>query len=152
MRLREWKYVEGTFTYGQRIGVGEILRNDDLTEYQRLAACWKELYGWPARLMPPKMRVARLNRMLEGIKYWVELEAQTLKYEPTPEQERAGIKNMFAQVGHMGTVKALAEKFGKDPDIVLGWEWAKVYGILHADLKEYEYEQRYTRIMSSKRH
>lgn len=152
MRLREFKYEEGTFTYGQRIGVGEILRNEDASEYQRLKDCWKELYGWPARLMPPKMRVARLNRMLEGIKYWVELEAQTLKYDPTPEQERAGIKNMFAQVGHMGTVKALAEKFGKDPDIVLGWEWAKVYGILHADLKEYEYEQRYTRIMSSKKH
>ena len=27
------------------------------------------------------------------------------------------------------------------PDVVLDWQWAKVYGILHADLKEYLYER-----------
>lgn len=148
MRLREFKYEEGTFTYGQRIGIGEILRNEDASEYQRLKDCWKELYGWSPRLMPRRMRKRRFDRMIDGIRYWVDLEAETLKYDPTPDQERAGIKNMFAQVGHMGTVKALAEKFGKDPDVILSWEWAKVYGILHADLKEYEYERRLTRIMS----
>jgi hypothetical protein len=76
--------------------------------------------------------------MLEGIEYWVELESQTLKYDPTPEQERAGIK-------------AIAEKFAFDPDVVLDWQWAKVYGILHADLKEYLYERRLTEIMSNKK-
>ena len=59
-----------------------------------------------------------------------------------------GIAQMFAEVGHMGTVKAMAEKFSMDPDAVLRWEWAKVYGILLADLREYEYEQRYARQMN----
>jgi hypothetical protein len=90
--------------------------------------------------------------MLEGIEYWVELEGQTLKYDPTPEQERAGIKKLFNEVGHMGTVKAIAEKFGFDPDVVLDWQWAKVYGILHADLKEYLYERKLTEIISNKKH
>ena len=151
MRLTEYNYREGTFSYGARIGVGMILQDESLSEYQRLKGCWKELYGWNARLMPPRMRHRRFRRMLEGIEYWVELESQTLKYDPTPEQERAGIKKLFNEVGHMGTVKAIAEKFAFDPDVVLDWQWAKVYGILHADLKEYLYERKLTEIMSNKR-
>ena len=93
MRLTEYNYREGTFSYGARIGVGMILQDESLSEYQRLKGCWKELYGWNARLMPPRMRHRRFRRMLEGIEYWVELESQTLKYDPTPEQERA--KELF---------------------------------------------------------
>lgn len=136
MRIREWNYKEGEFTYGQRIMIGQILSDQERSWYQRLKACWKELYGWNARLLIPALRVRMFDRMTEGIRYWVDLEQKTLKYEPTTDEQRAGILELNAEVGHMGTIKALAEKFGVDPDIILTWKWGKVYGILYADLKE----------------
>ena len=142
MRLRDWNYKEGEFTYGQRIEIGEILTDQERTWYLRLKACWRVLYGWNARLMPPRMRIRRFDRMAEGIRYWVELEERTLKYSASLSERRAGLTQLNAEVGHMGTIKALAEKFGIDPDIILSWQWGKVYGILHADLKESEYQRR----------
>lgn len=143
MRIREWKYKDGEFSYGQRIAIGEILTQEDQSWYKRLKACWKELYGWNVRLLIPVLRVRALDRMTEGIRYWVELEEQTLKYDPTADEKRAGLMQLNQQVGHLGTIKALAEKFGKDPDDILKWQWGKVYGILLADLKEAEYQRRF---------
>lgn len=142
MRLREWIYEDGGFSYAQRIEVGMVLSDESLTEYRRLIAAWRVLYGWPARLMPPRIRVRRLARMVAGIQHWFNLEAQELKYIPTVEEERAGLKSLTAEVGVMGTVNALAQKFGMDPDAVLRWEYAKVYGILRSDLKEFLYSRR----------
>ncbi len=144
MRLREWNYKDGEFSYGQRIAIGDILTDEGRTWYQRLKACWRELYGWNARLMPARMRVRRFGRLTEGLRYWVELEERTLNYKPTDQEQKAGLMRLNEEVGHMGTIKALAEKFGTDPDVILGWQWGKVYGILHADLKEAEYHQRLT--------
>lgn len=141
MRLREWNYEEGLFTYAQRIAVGEALLTED-SDYQKLKACWRVLYGWSARLMPLRMRIRRFRRMIKGLNYWCELEKNTLKYTPTEEQKRAGIDRLFQEVGYMGTIKSLAEQFGLDPDTVLQWEWSKVYGILLADLKENDYRDR----------
>jgi hypothetical protein len=142
MRLREWKYQEGEFSYGQRIAVGEILTDESRTWYQRLKACWRELYGWSARWMLPAVRVRRFDRLTEGLRYWVEREQAELRYNPTAEEQRAGLMRLNAEVGHMGTIKALAEKFGIDPDVVLTWQWGKVYGILRADLKEADFQRR----------
>lgn len=142
MRLREWKYEDGEFTYAQRIELAEVLKNDSLSEYQKMKAAWRVLYGWSARWMNPWRRVKAFGRMLNGLQFWVKLERENLKYEPTPEELRAGLQRLSEQVGEMGTIKALAEKFGVDPDVILTWHWAKVYGLLYADLKESEYQRR----------
>lgn len=142
MRVREWKYEEGAFTYGQRIAVGDALADETKTWYERMKQAWRELYGWNARLMPPRMRARRFERMIDGLKYWIDVEAKTLHYEPTQEEKSAGIVRLNQEVGHIGTIKALAEKFACDPDTILTWQWAKIYGILHADLKEYQYHKR----------
>lgn len=142
MRLREWKYEEGEFTYAQRIELGEVFQNDSLSDYRKMKAAWKVLYGWNARWMNPWRRKKAFERMLEGLKYWINLERENLKYDPTPEEQRAGLLRLSEQVGEMGTIKALAEKFGIDPDVILTWHWGKVYGLLFADLKETEFQRR----------
>ncbi len=142
MRLREWKYEDGEFTYAQRIELAEVFKNDSLSEYQKMKAAWRVLYGWSARWMNPWRRVKAFGRMLNGLQFWVKLERENLKYEPTPDELRAGLQRLSEQVGEMGTIKALAEKFGVDPDVILTWHWAKVYGLLYADLKESEYQRR----------
>ena len=141
MRLREWKYEDGLFSYGQRISVGLIFGGEG-SYYSKMKEAWRELYGWSARLMPPRMRARRFARMVEGLSWWVDQEQRELKYTPTAEEEMAGLSRLNSEVGAMGTVNALAEKFGIDPDTVLRWEWAKVYGILRTDLKEHLFSRR----------
>ena len=68
--------------------------------------------------MNPWRRYKAFDRMLEGLKYWIDKERNTLHYEPTAEEHRAGLLNLSREVGELGTVKALAEKFGVDPDII----------------------------------
>lgn len=151
MRFREWNYVEADFTYGQRIAIGQIFTDESRSEYQRMADAWKELYGWPCRLMPPKMRHKRLNRMLEGLQKLIDLEQMMLDYKPTAEEERAGIKDYAKRVGDMGTLKALAKAYAQDPDKVLEWKYGKVFGILQTDLEEYKYQTRLQRVMSHRK-
>ena len=134
IRLREWDYMNGEFSYGQRLGVGDIFQDENLSEYQRLKAAWKELYGWSLRLMLPFMRARRVKRMLDGIKYWADVESKTLNFEPDDDAKKAGIALLSEEVGTLGTVKALAEKFKCDPDVILGWQWGMTP---HSELKKF---------------
>lgn len=141
MRIRRIDYEAGEFTYGQRIAVTEIMQGDG-TEYVRMKAVWKELYGWSARWMRPRRRAKEFQRMMEGLAYWAKLEQETLKYNPTDKEKKAGITDYMQKVGDMGTIKALAKAYSTDPDRILEWQWAKVYGILVTDLAEYEFEEK----------
>lgn len=151
MRLREWNYTEGDFTYGQRIAVGQIFTDTSRSEYRRMSDAWRELYGWSARLMPPRIRVRRFDRMLDGLRDLVNLEQQLLDYKPTAEEERAGIKDYAQRVGDMGTLKAIAKAYSQDPDSVLKWKYGKVFGILQTDLEEYKYQLRLQKAMSRRK-
>lgn len=141
MRIRRIDYKGGTFTYAQRIAVTDIMQGGQ-SDYMKMKAMWRELYGWSARWMLPRRRAKEFARMLEGFGYWAELEQRTLKYEPSEEQKRAGITDYMKAVGDMGTIKAMAKAYCCDPDTILTWEWAKVYGILLTDLEEYRFEER----------
>lgn len=151
MRLREYNYREGEFTYGARIAVGEIWQREGLREYERLKLAWREMYGYDAKLLwPLGVRVRRLIRLREGLEYWFRLEADTLKAEPTAEQLRAGIRELGEKIGEMGTIKALAKDYHVDPDEVLQWPWGKVYGILLTDLEEHKYNERLTKVVTKR--
>ena len=147
IRLREWNYVEGEFTYGQRIAIGQIFTDESRSEYERMRDAYKELYGYPVRLLPPRVRVKRLDNMVAGLQQLVDLERVMLDYKPTSEEERAGIKDYAQRVGDMGTLKALAKAYAQDPDVVLTWKYGKVFGILQTDLEEYKYQTRLQKAM-----
>lgn len=142
MRIRRIDYIAGEFTYANRIAMTKILQQEELSEYQRIKMCWIELYGWTPRFMPPRRRAKEFELFTAGLKHWVDLEQEKLKYEPTAEELRAGIKSYSEAVGDMATIKALAKAYHIDPDDVLRWEWGKVFGILSTDLEEFKFSER----------
>lgn len=142
---------DGSFTYGTRIALGGIFADASMSEYRRLAAAFRELYGYSPRLVPPRLRHRLLKGIAEDFKAWVDREQQLLAYDPTPEEERAGIKELARKVGDFSTVKALGKAFGKDPDEVLRWEYSKVFSILFTDLEEQKYERRLSKAQNAKR-
>lgn len=140
----------GSFTYGNRIALGEIFRDEDRSSYRKMKDAFIELYGWSPLLIPLRRRVRVMTKMLEDIKGWLDRERQLLTFEPEPDQITAGIHELAKAVGDMGTVKAIAKAYSQDPDAVLKWEYAKVFGILFTDLEEHKYEKRYNKVIDEK--
>lgn len=140
----------GSMTFGQRIELGKIFSSadDELLKFENVFHC---LHGYKPKLTEYAALTPYFKEIVEGVAHWVNAETIMLKYEPTPEQKQAGIKALSKSIGEMGTVDALAEKYGIDPDVVLSWEYAKVFGILFADLEKAKYQKRYNKIIDKKK-
>lgn len=141
---------EGAFTYGNRIALGDIFQDGDSTEYQKLKKAFKEIYGYSCRLLPIRKRVRVLNGIVSGLHEWVKREQELLNYEPSSDELAAGIREYSKKVGSFATIQSIAVKFGTDPDEVLKWEYAKVFGILYNDLEEFKYKERFRRVTDEK--
>lgn len=150
MRIRRYNMLEGTFPYGARIELGEIFKDESRSELQRGYDAWKALYGWSAKLMPIRLRAKRLTEMIEGLTEWIKKEQQMLNYTPTADEVAAGYEAYCKKIGVTGTIYALAKSFGVDPDVILRWPYAKVFGILYHDLEELKFSRAYDKVLVNK--
>ena len=138
-------------TYGNRIALADIFSpSQGKTEYRQFCEAFKELHGYSARLVPLPLRVKRIYEITEGLRSWIEKEQQMLKYTPSSDEIAAGIEELGKKVGSMSTIKALAKAYGKDPDEILQWQYAKVFGILYTDLEERKFEKKYQQQINGK--
>lgn len=140
----------GEFTYGNRIALADIFKDEGKTEYQKMKEAFREIYGYSCRWLPRKKRYRTLIGIVEGFSEWIKRENTVLDYKPTQDQLRAGIEQYSKAVGSMSTVHAIAERFSEDPDTVLRWDYAKVFGILFVDLERYKYQQRERKVIDEK--
>lgn len=150
MRLREYDMAAGAFPYGARIALADIFAREGLSDYGKMKAAWRELYGWDARLLPPLARARAFRRMAEGLGGWVRRERELLRYTPTPDEAAAGYEAYCRRVGPSGAVYALAKDYGRDPDEILRWPYAKVFGILYHDLERLKFGRAYDKVLSDK--
>lgn len=148
--LGQLNVAAGDFTYGNRIALGDIFQNEELSEYRKMASAFKEIYGYSCRLLPLRRRVRVLTAIVRDFAAWCNNEQTLLKYDPTPDELAAGINDLSKKVGSMATVHAIARKYAKDPDEILKWEYSKVFGILYTDLENTKYEQRLNKVINAK--
>lgn len=139
----------GKLTYGQRIELGEILAREGASVSEKYTATMKCLYPDWVQTFTPEW-VAWFEEVIEGLRFWMERETTMLAYQPTAEEIAAGINNLGKKLGPMMTVMTLAEKFGKDPDEILQWEYGKVFGLLYADLESFKYQRNYRKVIESR--
>ena len=139
--LKEIDIKAGDLTFGQRIELGKILTSGE-PEFDIFKQCVECLYGKRPRLtlLNVKENIRIFTNIVEGIKYWMDLEKELLKYEPTIQERRAGISDLTAKVGEYATIKALAKTYAQDPDTILTWKYGKVFGLLYTDLEEYKFQ------------
>lgn len=132
----------GDITFGQRIEVGRIISDNSKTEMQMFEETFECLYGSKPKIGPTNVKkyLLEFEEIIEGILFWIEKEKTLLKYDPSPEEIRAGINDLAAKIGEFGTVKAIAKAYSLDPDEVLKWKYGKVFGILYTDLEEHKFQ------------
>lgn len=131
----------GQMTFGQRIELGRIITDKDMTDLDKMKSAMQCLdVKWNLRNMSDM--VEYWYEVLEGIKYWIEREQEELKYEPSAEEKAAGIIQLSLVVGEMSTIMALAKDFSKDPDEILQWKYGKVYNLLFTNLHSHLFRER----------
>ena len=140
----------GKLTYGQRIELGVILSNGSKSEFEYFMESMECLYSRRPKARHIAKLMPQFNEVLSGLKFWIEQEQMMLRYEPSPEEKRAGISELSKKVGSMSTIKALAKAYGVDPDEILEWEYGKVFGILYTDLEESKFKARYQEELNKK--
>ena len=139
----------GEMTFGQRIEVGKIIEteSDGIVQAISIMQClhnFRPNYKQLLKLQPYLVEIS------DGFKFWIDTEATLLKYDPTIEEKQAGIKELAEKTGELGTVKAMAKAFSKDPDEILLWKYGKVFGILLSDLEECKFNRRYDKVIEAK--
>lgn len=137
----------GAMTYGQRIELGKILSDTELSEAVRFGRVFECLHGVTPAPTEYRKLFAYFKEIVEGLKYWAEAEATMLRYDMTAEERRAGLPEYQDKVGELGTVISIARSFGVEPDTVLGWQYGKVFGILLNDLEYSKYQRRYIKAL-----
>lgn len=131
----------GQMTFGQRIELGRIITEKELTDLDKMKEGMQCL-GAKWSLRNTSEIVEYWYEVLMGIKYWIEREQTELKYEPSAEEKAAGIAQLSLVVGEMATITALAKDYSKDPDEILEWKYGKVYNLLFTNLQSHLFRER----------
>lgn len=139
----------GQMTFGQRIELGRIITDKDLTDLDKMKEGMQCL-GAKWSLRNTSEIVGYWYEVLGGIKYWIEREQAELKYEPSAEEKAAGIAQFSLAVGEMATITALAKDYSKDPDDILEWKYGKVYNLLFTNLQSHLFRERLNKELERK--
>ena len=119
----------GQMTFGQRIELGRIITEKELTDIDKMKEGMQCL-GVKWSLRNTSEIVEYWYEVLLGIKYWIEREQTELKYEPSAEEKAAGIAQFSLVVGEMATITALAKDYSKDPAEILECKFVKLFSFL----------------------
>lgn len=139
----------GQMTFGQRIELGRIITDKELTGIDKMKEGMQCLgVKWSLRNTPEIVEF--WYEVLLGIKYWIEREQTELKYEPSAEEKAAGIAQFSLLVGEMSTITALAKDYSKDPDEILEWKYGKVYNLLFTNLQSHFFRERLNKELERK--
>lgn len=139
----------GQMTFGQRIELGRIITEKELTDIDKMKEGMQCL-GAKWSLRNTSEIVEYWYEVLLGIKYWIEREQTELKYEPSAEEKAAGIAQLSLLVGEMATITALAKDYSKDPDEILEWKYGKVYNLLFTNLQSHLFRERLNKELERK--
>lgn len=139
----------GQMTFGQRIELGRIITEKELTDIDKMKEGLQCL-GAKWNLRNTSEIVEYWYEVLMGIKYWIEREQTELKYEPSAEEKAAGIAQLSLAVGEMATITALAKDYSKDPDEILEWKYGKVYNLLFTNLQSHLFRERLNKELERK--
>lgn len=139
----------GEFTYGQRIALGRLLSDNSKADWEKLEGTFDILYNKHIKAAQYRHYLPEFEKILQGVQHWMQLEAQLLHYEPSPDEIAAGCNNL--QTSEMGSVYKLARDFGVLPNVILDMQYADVFAVLWNDAEMAAYNKRLMNIQNRKR-
>lgn len=150
MHLEERDIAGGQFNYGERIQLARIFKKEDQGPYTLIADVIECLHG-----TRPTAEEAWENRdyvikVREDFIKWLQLEAEQLHIDPTPEEIQAGIDKLTEECGDMGTLVSLAEKFQCPFEQIYKMPYTDVFTILKVQTARAKFDRRLTEVYAKR--
>lgn len=137
---------EGDMTYGERIELGRIMRNEDMSDYERIRQVVLCLHDIDVQPKEAAELAQYVLQVIEGLSFWVEQERQQLHIPPTPEETQAGIEEMGKAIGDLGNVVTLAEAFHCSFETIYKKPYTEVFAIQKVHTERAKYERRLNQV------
>lgn len=141
----------GDFSYGERIALARVLRNESLTDYQRVRETIQVLHDIEVTPEEAAGLTEYVTEIIEGFCEWIEREANELNIPPTADEIQAGVDRFAEACGDMGNVVGLAEQFHCTFEEVYKRPYLEVFTIQKIHTERTKYERRLTEVYSRKK-
>lgn len=145
----------GRCTYGEMVELGRVLDSNIARSGNEREAIKLIINVLHPEIIPAfdATTVSYVKRVIDGVRFWREQEAEKLKYTPSAEEKQAGYEALAKITGPTGIASTIAEKFGVEggPDAVFKWPYATVFSVLRIDLERYKFQKKLQDIHDDKR-
>lgn len=143
--MKDW--VLNDMSYQQRLSLGELF-NRQPSETEAIMESYKIIYKKEPSLKDLAHYIKEdFEDMLEGLKIWIDSEAEYLHYEPTPEEISAGINQLKCP---LSTAVSIGKDFGLMPNDVLERPYSEIFTILWSNNENAKFEKKLQKIMNRK--
>jgi hypothetical protein len=135
------------FTFGQRIALNQI--SEYTKDFELIEGIIYALYEVKIKKSDYAKVYLHVREVLQKLSVWVEKE-KLLKYEPTPEEIRAGINKISEKLGDFATVDAIAKRMHISHQNAIDLPYSTVFLMLLSDLEHTKFERRLNKIYEQK--
>lgn len=142
---------EGDLTYGERIELGRIVRDENMGDYQRIKEVCQCLYDVEVTPEQAVHLTDHVAKVLTDIIDWMKKEQQEFYIPPTPEEERARIQDLTKACGDMGDVVSLAESFQCSFEEVYNKPYLEIFTIHKVHAERTRYERRLNKVYQERK-
>lgn len=141
---------EGDMTYGERIELGRIIKDQEMGDYQRIKEVVKCLYDVEVTPKEAVDLADHVEDILTDLVEWMKREHQAFYIEPTAEEVKANIQGLTKACGDMGDVVSLAESFHCTFEEVYKRPYLEIFTIHKVHAERTRYERRLSKVYMDK--
>lgn len=148
--IEERDIAAGDFTYGERIEMLRIFRNDELSDYEKTKQVIKLLHDITLEPQELAFYAPYCVKVVQGLNEWLTREQSECYVPPTDDMIAAGVDKLSADIGEMGGVVSLAEARGWSFEQVLKLPYMEVFAIWKVEAAREKYYRRYDQVIKNK--
>lgn len=150
-RFKKRDIEGGQFTFGERIMLGRIFREEEVPDIERTKQIIEVLHDkrvntlQAIRLMPYALEVAK------AFVAWIEREERECSVPPLEEAKQAGIETLAKNCGDMASVVDFAERFGWSFEQVYKMPYMDAFTLWKIDAERGKYQRRLQNVLKRKK-
>lgn len=136
----------GDILFGERIMLVRILSNSEINDVQRACEALECLHNRKFSLYEALRLMDYANEIRDAVEYWLEQEEKECAIEPSVEAKKADVDKLGREVGDMGSVVSLCDRFAMTPAEVYKLPYLDVFTIWKVDAAVARYNRRLEKV------
>jgi len=153
-RFKKRDIEGGQFTFGERIMLGRIVEaytKEPCSDIELVKQVIEVLHDQQISDEGAAMLSGYTQKVLEAFLQWTRREAQECAVPQDNEAKQAGVDRLAEEIGDMGAVVDLAERFGWSFERVYKMPYLDVFTIWKVDAARAKFQKRLSEVLKRKR-